>query len=103
MNLAQVPVKFIGNHDAGRSDQLADFRPFGSVRANGGNVYGHGLQCFFAVAERLDVVGTQSFQVPDFTDGFFEFHQNVLALFEDSAVFNSVLHTRKQIIWFNKN
>ena len=41
MNLAQVPVKFIGNHDAGRSDQLADFRPFGSVRANGGNVDGH--------------------------------------------------------------
>ena len=100
MNLAEVPVEVFGNLDSGLGDHLTDFPPIGPVRADGSNVDGHHLERLFAVKQRPDVVGAERFQVPDLTDGFFEFHQNVLALLEDSAVFDLICHSRKDLVLY---
>lgn len=55
------------------------------------------------MAERIQVLGAaMSLQILDLADGLIELHQDLLALSEDSAVFDSVCHSRKDLV-FNIN
>ena len=56
--------------------------------------------------QQPDVVGAERFQVPGLTDGFFEFHQNVLALLWGFSAFgqsDTLFISTSQVvhIWFS--